>query len=532
MSSWRVYLVQVVVAFFCASVLSPVLFIAHAAAASDPITITSQTATETFPKGIDFQVSVQDSATPISQATLILSSSKPRFVQEERIVPISTPQQTLTLRWHEDTTTADAFIYPGTTINYKWQFHDNADHWHTQDVQALTIIDNRFNWQHLTQEQVQVNWYGQSSGFGQTVLSQALNNVKRISGNLGGTLLHPVSLWVYQTPEDFRGSLPPGVHEWVGGIAFPSLDEASIVVDSLNTDTLIRDMPHELTHLVFHQLTAQGILAPLWFDEGMAVYNQSYQEPDMLQTFKHALTTHTLLRLNTISYTFPADANTAYLAYAQSWKLISYMYTTFGQAKMGKLITLMNGATGEFNEDLKLALGEDQIHLENQWRVQLNQSSVLTPTDMAQSTPQTSNAPLPRNVGGSDATTPLLLFVGFLLILLPITGLSGFFVLRRRRQRRDLLVQQAQHVMPTAFPPYGYGHYQPYQQYGQPQQQARPTMPFESYGSGVMPPHVYSNPTQPYTDPMRYTQQQFPPQPTQPRQEYPSQQLPKQAPQE
>lgn len=532
MSSWRVYLLQVVVAFFCASVLSPMLFTAHASAATDPITITSQTATETFPKGIDFQVSVLDSTATISDATLILSSTKPRYLQVERSVSVATPQQTLTLRWHEDTTTADSFIYPGTTINYKWQFHDNADHWHTQDLQALTVIDNRFNWQHLSQGQVQINWYSQSPDFGQAVLTQALNNVKRISRNLGGVLLHPVSLWVYQTPEDFRGSLPPGVHEWVGGIAFPPLDEASIVVDSLNADTLIRDMPHELTHLVFHQLTAQGILAPLWFDEGMAVYNQTYQESDMLQTFKHALTTHTLLRLNTISYTFPADADAAYLAYAQSWKLIGYMYTTFGQAKMAKLITLMNGTTTEFNEDLKLALGEDQIHLENAWRVQLNQPSVLTPADMAQSTPQASNAPLPHLVGSTDATTPLLIFAGFLLILLPITGLSGFFVLQRRRQRKDLLAQQAQQVVATTFPPYGYRPYQPYQQYAQPQQQMRPSMPFESYGSGMTPPNPYGNTAQSYTDPTHYTQQQFPPQSPQQGQEFMSQQPPKQAPQE
>jgi hypothetical protein len=292
-------------------------------------------------------------------------------------------------------------------------------------------------------------------------------------------------------------------------------------------------MPHELTHLVFHQLTAQGILAPLWFDEGMAVYNQTYQEPDMIQTFKHALTTHTLLRLNTISYTFPADANAAYLAYAQSWKLIGYMYTTFGQAKMAKLITLMNGTTTEFNEDLKQALGEDQIHLENQWRVQLNQSSVLTPADMAQSTPQTANDPLPHPLGSGDTTTPLLLFVGFLLVLLPITGLSGFFVLQRRRQRKDLLAQQAQQIITTTFPPYGYGPYQPYQHYGAPpQQQARPTMPFESYGSGMMPPSSYNAATQSYMDPSRFIQQQFPPQSPQPRQDYPSQQPPKQAPQE
>ncbi len=528
MFSGRMYSLRLLLAFFCASVLFPVLSVPHAFASNDPITVTAQTATETFPKGIDFQVSVQDSAGLITGATLLLSSNKPRYVQEERTVLINIPNQTLILHWHEDTTSSSSFIYPGTTINYSWRFHDNARQAYTQgQQQAFTVIDNRFSWLHLTQEQVQVNWYGQSTDFGQIVLSQALDNIRRIRGNLGGTLIHPINLWVYQTADDFRGSLPPGVHEWVGGIAFPSLDEASIVVDNTNADTLIRDMPHELSHLVFHQLIEHGISAPLWFDEGMAVYNQSYHEPDMTQHFKQALATHTLLRLNTISYTFPTDANAAYLAYAQSWKLIGYMYTTFGQAKIAKLISLMNGTTSEFNADMKQALGEDVIHLENQWRVQLHQPSVLTPADFAQSTPQASNSTLPPSVANSDVYAPLLILAGVLLILLPIAGLSSFFVYQRRKRQHALLVQQAQQVLATRFSPNGYS--QPQQHYFR-QQSA---MPFESYGNMTVPPVPYtSDSTQQYTDPMRYTQQpQFPQSPLS-GQEYTSQKPHKQAPQE
>ncbi len=530
----RIGLLYVVMAFFCTSILASALFVPHAFAATDPITITSQTATETFPKGIDFQVSVQDGTDSIAEATLTLSSSKPHYIQVERTIPIATPQQTLTLHWHEDTTSSNTFIYPGTVITYKWQFHDNATHWYTQDLQALTIIDNRFNWQHLTQGQIQVNWYSRSTDFGQVVLKQAVDNVKRISGNLGGTLLHPINLWVYQTPEDFRGSLPSSTHEWVGGIAFPSLDEASVVVDSTNADTLVRDMPHELTHLVFHQLTEQGILAPLWFDEGMAMYNQVYREPDITQRFNHALATHTLLRLNTISYTFPADADVAYLAYAQSWNLIGYIYTTFGQTKMAKLIALMNGKTGEFNDDMKQALSEDQVHLENQWRVQLNQPSVLTPADMAQATPLPASGTPSSPVTTSDIYTPLFIVAGLLLIFLPIAGLSGVLVYQRRRRHKDFQTQQAQHVLTPTLPAYGYRPYQPYRQPSQqyPQQLIRPTIPFESYGDMITPPVLYSDSTRLYTDPTQYMQQQQFQPPMQQGQEYINRPPPKQAPQE
>ncbi len=190
----------------------------------------------------------------------------------------------------------------------------------------------------------------------------------------------------------------------------------------------------------------------------------------------------------------------------------------------------MNSAKGEFNEDLKQALGEDVIHLENSWRVQLSQSPVLTPADMAQPTPRSSNSSLPHSVGSSDVSSPLLLLAGILLILLPITGLSTFFLLYRRRQQRNARVQQAQQSVSTAFTPYGYRPYQPYS-HSIPQQQIQPSNPFASYGSGTVPPPFYNNAPQSYTNPAQYMQQQFPDASTQQRQDYTNQQ-PKQAPQE
>ena len=146
----------------------------------------------------------------------------------------------------------------------------------------------------------------------------------------------------------------------MGGEAHPALYEAFISVIDENDDTLLRDMPHELTHLVFHQLVAQGQPVPTWFDEGLAVYNQLFHEPEMKDRFKQAVIDKALLRLDTISDSFPAGGDAAYLAYAQSWDLITYMYTTFGQSKMKLLIKKMNDPESDFNDALTQALGLDQ----------------------------------------------------------------------------------------------------------------------------------------------------------------------------
>jgi hypothetical protein len=228
------------------------------------------------------------------------------------------------------------------------------------------------------------------------------------------------------------------MYEWVGGIAFPSLNEAFIVADSTADTTLIREMPHELTHLVFHQRIARGISAPAWLDEGLAVYNQLYHEPEMTFRLKEALTTHTLLALQTLSIAFPANADQAYLAYAQSWNLVDYMYTTFGQNKMHALVQNMNNPQFDIAEDVQQALGVDVLHLENSWRVHLNQPAIQgidagTPT----SQPARKSIPTPSV---TDSNAALLLSLGILLIIVPLCGIITLFAYQHRSRRRATIV--------------------------------------------------------------------------------------------
>ena len=288
-----------------------------------------------------------DTETAITQATITITTKVPTYSQQTYDVPVSTPEQNLQLNWQDDIS-GSKFLFSGTPLMYSWMFHDKNDHWFTESTQNITVIDSRFQWQHLSQGELQVYWYGQGTDFGQIVLSQALDNIRRISANLGGGPTSPITLWVYQTSDDFRGALPPNTFEWVGGLAYPPLHEAFVVVDSPNADTLVRDMPHELTHVIFHELVPLNDLVPTWFDEGLAVYNQIYHEPEMLQSFDDALKTHSLLPLDSLADGFPADSNKAYLAYAESWQFISYMYNTFGISKMAHFIHLMNNPSGAF----------------------------------------------------------------------------------------------------------------------------------------------------------------------------------------
>lgn len=446
MFAWRARYWRLALLSLWISILASTIFSSQTLAANDPIRIISQTDTVSFPNGIDFQLSAHDTSSVLFQATIFLQYNTGNF-QEQHLMPVPTPSTTITLRWHLDTTD-DAYAPVGTEITYYWKLQDNAGNVSTSQTQKFQITDPRFKWQDLTQGMVRLHWYNRDNDFGQAILSQAAANLRRVSGNLGGGLVHPVDLWIYQSTDDFRGSLSPQIHEWVGGIAFPALNDASIVVSTPEDDTLVRDMPHELTHLNFHQLVAQNVTVPTWFDEGLAVYNQTYHEPAMTRRFKEALASHSLLRLPETAVDFPSDPDKAYLAYAQSWNLISYMYSSFGVSKMAALVKSMHDPQSDFADDLTHVLGVDQMHLEEQWRLQLGQPSILGANPLALTTNHgQSSSQLPST---TDSLAPLLLSLSIVLIVLPLFGLTGLLFYQRRSRQAVLVERQSQQMFGNA----------------------------------------------------------------------------------
>ena len=418
--------------FLCTLLLSPAAFAPrHAQASSSPITVSSRTYIVNFPDYIDLSVSASDHIGMIVRASLDIDLSE-NLPPELHNVPIGKVGHTISTTWRENTSGSN-FVPPGSQVFYSWQFWDSAGNTLTDTQQHFATTDTRFTWQHLSQGLLEVNWYNRPLDFGRVMLAQASDRIKHIGSVLGGGLIQPINLWIYETIDDFHGSLSPGSYEWVGGVAFPTLDEASIVAVSTSDYTLVRDMPHELTHLIFHQLTGNRIDLPKWFDEGLAVYNQIYHEPDMSLRFSKALKTQALLRLDDISLDFPADADQAYLAYAESWNLVDYMYSTFGQPKMAHLIKDLGDTNSGVNADFQQALGVDELHLENQWRLHLHQPWVIPPDQL---TPVSQAVtPVKQNATTVDTSSWLLLGLGVLLVVGALSTLVVLVLFSVRRSR-------------------------------------------------------------------------------------------------
>jgi len=406
---------------------------------SNPITVTSRSYSEHFPSYIDFKASASDSASTINQATIVLTSNLDG-ASEIHPVPLSQKGNVFVVSWHEDTSHGH-FIPPGVQVSYHWEFSDKASNTFTDVQQQFTTVDTRFNWQHLAHGKLQVNWYTRPLDFGQYVLQKASTSIQNISATLGGSPNQPINLWIYASDLDFHGSLAPGSYEWVGGEALPLLHEASIVVIDSNDPTLRRDMPHELTHLVFHELIVQGITPPTWFDEGLAVYDQDYREPQLQTRFDKALALQSLLRLSQISDGFPANADQAYLAYAQSYDLLRYMYKTFGQPRMVQLINAIKNPQQTFDQDVTQALGVDEIHLENQWRLSNGQPAVLTASAITPTPQPVIQVKQAQNVSTNYTTFWLLIGLGIFLVFVSLISLT-VLIIYSLRYNKALKVQQ------------------------------------------------------------------------------------------
>jgi hypothetical protein len=124
---------------------------------------------------------------------------------------------------------------------------------------------------------------------------------------------------------------------------------------------------HELTHLVIHQMTYNPYnWLPVWLDEGLAMYNQESIDSVFIYYLEKALRDNTLLSVRSLSSPFSADAEISYLSYAQSYSLVEYLISTYGQNKMLELLNTFKEGSG-YDEALIKVYEFDMDDLNDLW---------------------------------------------------------------------------------------------------------------------------------------------------------------------
>lgn len=429
--------------------------------AASTISILSETQTFRYPSTMTFTLQANDSSGSISSAHLIIEVP-PEQIHHDVTVPVNQPGSQITLNYAYDAT--NDYLPPFTPITYHWVLGDsNQQNTLTGASKQFDFEDTRFTWSHLSQSNITVYWYKLNSTFGQQLLSTAVSEATSIEQDLQGTLTTPIRVFAYQSSEDLREGLPPSAPDWAGGVALVELYQALIVVGNSEAQPLQRDLPHELTHLILHEVAGLDCGGcPLWFDEGMAVYHQIYHEPDMQALFDQTVRNNRLLLFNTLTQRFPSDSTLAELAYAQSWNFLKYLYQQFGEPKIARLVNSLPKT--DFDKAFSTTFGNDVAHLESQWHVSLRLPPTLDNSPNATAGTEGGNQnPAPVSTPGNSDQ---LLAVVVLLATLVLMGmLGGGYLWWRRRQAPALVpggapmpygpAPQAPGLAPPMAPPSG-----------------------------------------------------------------------------
>lgn len=364
---WLVFLV-----FLLAVATHPVVLAAAQEIASPVspevlgVTFENESATTDYPKGIMFDL---DFATdePIERVELLYS-----YAGIETLNLITAPLANPTAQ--NVSYFLDLQIYylpPGLDITYYWRLAGVDGSTAETDPQTVTWLDSRFMWTTIQTDDVRVSTYDGDAEFAQQILDSAQRAVDRIQTDLSVELDQQVRVWSYKSSEDFAGTQAPNTESWIAGVAFPDLKLILAVLPTGDVTEVGRVIPHEISHQVIHQATDNPFSnLPTWLDEGVAVrYQDSGNEgfPAMVQS---AADQGRLFSIRALNSGFPYDAGGATLSYAESFSIVNFIVSKWGEEGLARLTNAYKLGISD-DDTTKQALGVDQTELDKLWKESL-----------------------------------------------------------------------------------------------------------------------------------------------------------------
>jgi len=387
------YLLLLCLVFSLALVATPAL-------AQTDIEIVSSSTQADFPDALTFKV-VAQSVYPIKEIVLCY-----QVEQVSRVAVVSevklkfTPGERVEASWLWDMRKAS--LPPGAVIHYSWIIKDAQGRVLTTEATSVTFEDDRYSWQSLSEGKITLFWYKGNRDFAQELMNAVQGSLTRLAQNTGAELEKPVRFYIYENTGALRQALifP---QEWTGGQAFT---DYGIVVIGVSPDSEglawgKRVLPHELTHLLVHQVTFSPYSdPPPWLDEGLATYAEGELRSDMKPLLQKAIAGDTLISVNSLSSSFPADPQQALLSYAESESIVSFLIKEYGRDKMLQLLESLRQGNS-YNNALKQVYGFDIDGLDISWRASLGLPPRSTPTVA----PSATASPTPTSVEATPTAT-------------------------------------------------------------------------------------------------------------------------------
>ena len=340
--------------------LSPVL-----AQAQGELTILDSSVEAEFPSKLNFSLSVESDVN-ITDIRLHYTVDRISYAQVTSEAYIEfVPDTTVDVSWTWDMRKTGG-LPPGASVEYWWTVEDaDSDKVKTAPTR-VQFDDLRYSWHSLAEGEVTIYWYEGGESFAQELMAAAQQALTRLAEDTGAYLERSVEMYIYANAWDLQGAMIYP-QEWTGGVAFTRYGTIAIGIAPSNLAWGKRAIAHELAHLVIHQMTFNPYSGlPTWLDEGLAMYAEGPPEPGLTAYLNRAITENSLISVRSLSSPFSAYAGEASLSYAQSYSLVEFLITSYGQDKMLELLTTFRQGSG-YDAALDKVYGFDMDGLNTLW---------------------------------------------------------------------------------------------------------------------------------------------------------------------
>ena len=334
--------------------------------AGNELVILDSSAQAEFPSALHFNLSAQGDA-DITDVRLRYTVDRLSYAQVTSEVHVEfIPSTIVNAEWTWDMRRTGG-LPSGSSVDYWWLVKDaNGNQIETAPAR-VQFDDNRYLWHSLTEGKINMYWYEGDESFARELMTTAHQVLDRLSRDTGAHLEKPARLYIYARTADLRGAMI-SPQEWTGGAAFTRYSAIAIGIAPGDLIWGKGAIAHELAHLVVHQMTFNpyGDL-PTWLNEGLAMYAEGILKLEYVAILANAISGENLISVRSLSSPFSAYAKEAALSYAQSYSLVEFLISNYGQDKMLELLnTFRQGST--YDAALDRVYGFDMDGLDDLWR--------------------------------------------------------------------------------------------------------------------------------------------------------------------
>jgi len=319
-----------------------------------------------FPSRLSFNLSAASDVN-IIDIRLRYTVDRSGFAQVTSEVYIEfVPSTTVNVSWTLEMVKIGG-LPPGSSVDYWWIVKDTSGDRIETAPSRTQFDDNRYSWRSLTEGEVTIYWYKGNASFAGEIMLSAQQALARLTEDTGAYLKKPVKLYIYAKAQDLRESMIYP-QEWTGGVAFTRYGTIAIGIAPDNLHWGKRAVAHELTHLVIHQMTSNPYSGlPTWLDEGLATYNEGLLDPGSAGLLEKAVAENSLISVRSLSSPFSAYAAQSLLSYAQSYSVVNFLISKYGQTQMLELLlTFRQGSS--YDDALEKVYGFNMDGLDTLWQ--------------------------------------------------------------------------------------------------------------------------------------------------------------------